>query len=97
MVLDPAEHSNSGQIDSTPSWKDVLDLISNAKAQYEAKGDKSKLRRAVRNGEDVANTLKGLVELIPDEYGLGVLRAALSKLFTVYPRRHGPLSTLSTH
>lgn len=61
----------------------MLELISSAKAQYEVKGEKSKLRQGLRDGENVAAVLQGLVELIPDEYGLGILRAALSKLFTV--------------
>lgn len=69
--------------DLTPSWSDVLELIRNAEAQYEGTGDKNRLRRRLRRGQDVAVVLNGLVELIPDEHGLGVLRVALSKLFTV--------------
>ncbi|KAF3762780.1 hypothetical protein M406DRAFT_333151 [Cryphonectria parasitica EP155] len=78
----PSQEDSSGKTQPIPSWQDVLELISNAEEQYKDKGEKNKARRALRKGQDVANVLNGLVELIPDEHGLGVLRVALSKIFT---------------
>lgn len=77
---DPNQEQTTG---STPSWDGVLKLIQDAEAQYKSKGDKSRFRRFLRQGQDVSVVLNGLVELIPDEYGLGILRAGLSMLFTV--------------
>lgn len=71
------------QTETPPSWDDLLGLISKVKEQYLAKGEKSKIRQSFRNGETTAAVLEGLVDLIPDEYGLGILRVGLSKLITV--------------
>ncbi|KAJ4386436.1 hypothetical protein N0V93_009332 [Gnomoniopsis smithogilvyi] len=79
----------SGDMDSgsPPSWKDVLDVISNAKAQYELKAESNKTRWALRHGSNAAAILQSLTELIPDESGLGILRASLSMLFTGWTDR----------
>lgn len=82
------QEGSSGQTDPYPSWDDVLKLISNAKAEDQRKADKSKLRRVLRNGEDIATVLSGLTDLIPDEKGLGILRVALSMVFTVQTTTH---------
>lgn len=81
----PPGDGDSTTASLTPSWGDVLELISSAEAQYESNGDKNRLRRVVRKGQDAAVVLNGLVEMIPDEYGLGILRVALSKIFMVRP------------
>lgn len=84
-LLKPTNDGSFGQTEPPPLWKDVLELISNAKGakvEYESKGEGSKLRRILRN-EYIADGLRGLLELIPDGYGLGILRVALSKLFTI--------------
>lgn len=65
------------------SWNDVLELIKDAEDQCFEKCKGSWFRRNLRRGEDVAAVLQNLTEMIPEEYGLGVLRGGLSMLFTV--------------
>lgn len=67
------------------SWNEVLELIHDAEDRYVLRGEGSWLRRNMRR-DDVAAVLKDLTELIPEEYGLGVLRGGLSMLFTVSPQ-----------
>ncbi|ROW03063.1 hypothetical protein VMCG_05722 [Cytospora schulzeri] len=70
--------SSPEKTDPSPSWDDVLKLIEDAEAKYKDQGDKNRFRRGLRQGQDVAAALNGLVELIPDESGLVVLRIGLS-------------------
>lgn len=68
---------------SLQSWNDVLKLIENAEDQYAEKAKNSWFRQKLRRGENVASVLQSLTDLLPEEYGLGVLRGGLSILFTV--------------
>lgn len=65
------------------SWNDVLKLIEDAEDQYAEKAKHSWFRQKLRRGENVASVLQSLTDLLPEEYGLGVLRGGLSILFTV--------------
>lgn len=65
------------------SWNDVLRLIEAAEDHYVEKGTRNWFRQKLRKGENVATVLQSLTELIPEEYGLGVVRGGLSILFTV--------------
>lgn len=65
------------------SWNEVLKVIQDAKDQYLEKAKRNWFREKLRKGEDVATVLQNLTEMIPEEYGLGVLRGGLSILFTV--------------
>lgn len=68
------------------SWNDVMKLIQEAENQYMEKAKRNWFRQKLRKGEDVATVLQNLTEMIPEEYGLGVLRGGLSILFTVSRR-----------
>lgn len=72
-------------------WEDVLDCIATAKASYDDKGKNNKLRAWSRHANTTVEFLKSLVDVIPDEKGLSVLRQGLVILFQVntthYPSR----------
>lgn len=64
-------------------WEDVLECIANAKAVYSEKGEKSRLRQWTRSADATAGLLGSLSSMIPDEYGLSVLRQGMVLLFQV--------------
>ncbi len=66
-------------------WQDVVDAIETAKAQDQAKADKSLLgmrARLRKSGPEIA-VLDSLTAMIPDQNGLSVLRGGLTTLFKV--------------
>lgn len=66
-------------------WEDVLTCIASAKATYDDKGMKSKIRAWSRNAETTVDFLKSLAGIIPDDEGLSVLRQGLVIIFQVTP------------
>lgn len=66
-------------------WDDVVDCIAAAKACYNDKGKRNKVRAWSRRGSITADLLKSLADMIPDEEGLSVLRQGLIILFQVQP------------
>lgn len=66
-------------------WKDVLDCVAVAKASYDDKGKKSKVRAWSRNADTTVDFLKSLAGIIPDDEGLSVLRQGLVIIFQVTP------------
>lgn len=65
-------------------WEDVLNCIDTAKALYDEKGKKSKVRAWVRRADTTAGALKSLAGMIPDEKGLSILREGLVFVFQVF-------------
>jgi len=66
-------------------WQDVVDAIETAKAQDQARGDKSLLglRGRLRHLAPEISILDSLTGMIPDQDGLSVLRGGLTTLFKV--------------
>lgn len=64
-------------------WEDVMDCIAKAKAVYDEKGRRCKLRAWSRNADATAEVLKSLTGIIPDNNGLSVLRKGLVMIFQV--------------
>lgn len=62
-------------------WDEVLECIDIAKASYDEKGKKSKVRAWSRNADTTAGFLESLAGIIPDEKGLSVLRQGLVIIF----------------
>jgi hypothetical protein len=88
---------------SGATWDDVCEhirqYIEDAQSTYEAKGKNNKVRSMFRNGETVAVVAQHMVELFPDEFGLGTLRAGLSYIFQVCtnPDVYGSMIDSSRH
>jgi hypothetical protein len=54
---------------------------------YNAKGEKNKARGVLRHGKAISENLTPLLDLIPDQYGLSVLRGGLALIFKVCKTR----------
>ncbi|KAI0451129.1 hypothetical protein F5B21DRAFT_392535 [Xylaria acuta] len=65
------------------TWEDVFRCMANAEADYEKKATKWRgcVRKLFRWAGDVADNVDPLLDLIPAEYGLGVLAAGISLIF----------------
>jgi hypothetical protein len=61
----------------------VIDAIDTAKAEDDAKADKSRIRAYVRRSGPEIAILDSLTDLIPDQDGLSILRGGLSVLLKV--------------
>jgi hypothetical protein len=73
------------------SWDE---LTAEIVKKYDAKAENNILRRGMRNGKGVAQTLNALKEMIPSDYGLVVLKSGMSFVFQVStcfprPKTHG--------
>lgn len=64
------------------SWDDVLESMLVAKNHHDGKGETSKMRSALRN-RTIIVTLQSLTNMIPDQYGLSVMRGGLKYVFDV--------------
>ncbi|KAI4629071.1 uncharacterized protein J4E87_003331 [Alternaria ethzedia] len=69
------------------TWNDVFERIDAMKEAYDAKAPKGSFRSFIRNGKADATTLNSLCFIIPEEYGLGVLRGGLSFIFQAWEQR----------
>lgn len=65
------------------SWDDVLEYIQSSETAYNAKAEKSWIRKYVREGKVTSQNLKIAAELLPGEKGLSVLRGGLCFMFQV--------------
>ncbi|KAI0547032.1 hypothetical protein F4679DRAFT_378085 [Xylaria curta] len=65
------------------TWEDVFRCMANAQDDYEKKATKSRgfVRKLFRWAGDVADNVDPLLDLIPDDYGLGILSAGISLIF----------------
>ncbi|KAH8658396.1 hypothetical protein BX600DRAFT_65552 [Xylariales sp. PMI_506] len=72
---------------SNCSWDQVGDVLAEARKEYDGKsqghGITNTVRKVFRKAGDHADTFQPMLQMIPDEYGLGVLRAALGWVFTL--------------
>lgn len=59
------------------TWKDVADELQKVEAIYQDQGVGNPLRRAFRRGAAYSNTAASLLEAIPNDDGLGLLKGAL--------------------
>lgn len=69
------------------SWEDVVEQVhvwvDEAKSTDKAKEKKSKFRKWIRDGESEAVIGKRILEALPDEKGLKVLRVGICYIFQV--------------
>ncbi|KAL2275497.1 hypothetical protein FJTKL_02004 [Diaporthe vaccinii] len=67
------------------SWDDVFRLLSEAKSQYQTKekGFRGAFVAMARKAGDHADAITPAFQLIPEQYGLGVLRASLCWMFVL--------------
>lgn len=79
--LTPPENPTVKAPDVT--WGDVLGYIETAKKSYAKKGDDDRFRGWIRDGDNAVGVLERLTELIPDQYGLSVLKGSLAYIFQV--------------
>lgn len=81
------------------TWNDVFRLLYEAKSQYEAKekGFRGAFVSMARKAGDHADAVTPGFQLIPEQYGLGVLRASLCWMFVVchFPCEMRPWPTKS--
>lgn len=81
------------------SWNDINHLLAEVRIQYDSKTKKpvvGPVRQIIRKAGDNADSITPVFGLIPDDYGLSILRSALGLMFTVsnsvpssYPRTSG--------
>ncbi len=86
-TLASAWPKDPGLDSSDADWETVVERIEKVRKSYENEAERNKFRSYVRDGKEVCNVLANLVNLIPDEKGLSILKAGLSFLFQV---RIGP-------
>ncbi|KFY34366.1 hypothetical protein V494_06838 [Pseudogymnoascus sp. VKM F-4513 (FW-928)] len=65
------------------SWDDVLEYIQSSEKTYNAKAEKSWIRKYIRESKVTSQDLKVAAELLPDDMGLSVLRGGLCFMFEV--------------
>ncbi|KAK0711877.1 hypothetical protein B0H67DRAFT_611850 [Lasiosphaeris hirsuta] len=87
LSQDP-EFANKTNLNLTNcTWDDVLDVMREAKKKYNDKTEKNPLRRFLRHGTAIAGAAEMFLDLIPDEYGLNILRVGLSVVFKTISQR----------
>lgn len=67
------------------SWQDISRILADARSSYDAKakGPKGFLRNMLRKAGNHVDKMTPALGIIPNEYGLSVLKAALGWLFLV--------------
>lgn len=59
------------------TWKDVVDELQKVETIYHGQGVGNPLRQGFRRGAAYSNTAASLLEAIPNDDGLGLLKGAL--------------------
>lgn len=59
------------------TWEDVFEQLQNVENSYEDKGNRSAARRLFRHGTAISQTALPLLEAVPEDHGLGLLKGAL--------------------
>lgn len=67
----------------TQTWEDVIRQLDDAETMYQAKGESSMIRRGMRHGQTISRTMLPLLEAIPNEKGLGLIKGGLLVIFNV--------------
>ncbi|KAM0473505.1 hypothetical protein ACHAP7_008171 [Fusarium lateritium] len=71
----------------TCSWDQVFEELNNAEEVYKGKGKMNPIRRVFRHGAGFSRTLRPLVDGIPQDNGLGLLRGGLQVIFNAVQKR----------
>lgn len=66
------------------TWENLFEQLENARTAYKVKAEGNPFRRAFRHGEALSRNFGPLLEAIPNDDGMGVLRGALALLFNVH-------------
>ncbi|KAF4455373.1 hypothetical protein FALBO_15630 [Fusarium albosuccineum] len=69
------------------SWNQVIQELDNAEEQYAAQGRNNPIRKALRQGSGISRNLKPLLEGVPQENGLGLLKGGLQIIFNAVKTR----------
>ncbi|KAJ3542045.1 hypothetical protein NM208_g4313 [Fusarium decemcellulare] len=69
------------------SWNQVIQELDNAEEQYAAEGRNNPIRKALRQGSGISRNLKPLLEGVPQENGLGLLKGGLQIIFNAVKTR----------
>ncbi|KAI1347022.1 hypothetical protein F5Y01DRAFT_330212 [Xylaria sp. FL0043] len=69
------------------TWQGVLEQLDNATAIYQGKVRGNPARATIRKGEAIARNLVPMLEAIPNDNGLGLLKGGLLVLFNAIKRR----------
>ena len=72
------------------SWSHVFQELNEAKNEYKELGAKNRLRRAFRHGSGFSRNVAPLLDGIPQENGLGLIKGGLKILFNVRPLNEEP-------
>jgi hypothetical protein len=69
----------------TCTWDDIFDQMKNTQTEYAEKATKWKglVHKLFRKVGDVGDDIDPLLDFIPDDYGLSIVRAGISFVFTV--------------
>jgi hypothetical protein len=65
------------------TWEDIIDAMDSARTSYISKGERNMARRVLRHGAALEVVFEPLLGLIPDQYGLNIIRGGLVVLFKV--------------
>lgn len=68
---------------SAISWEHVFDELTLARSTYEQKGTSSPVRRGFRNGAAIYRNLRPMLEAIPQDDGLGLIKGGLLLVLNV--------------
>lgn len=90
-LLNAHDGASTGEIYRECKWATLFDVMLHARAKYEGDGHVAR-RDAARFGLDLTSKI---VELIPEDWGLGVLRGGMALLLKVRIMNN-PLSCLNT-
>ncbi|KAH8901253.1 hypothetical protein GQ53DRAFT_814720 [Thozetella sp. PMI_491] len=77
----------SGPEQASWGWQEVLNELEKARDSYNEKGNRIFARRMFRNGSGISRNVMPLLEGIPDENGLGILKGGLIIIFKAVKRR----------
>ncbi|KAI0427797.1 hypothetical protein F5Y09DRAFT_344293 [Xylaria sp. FL1042] len=79
---------NKHEFDSKSStWQGVLEQLDNATTIYQEKARGNPARATIRKGEAIARNLIPMLESIPNDNGLGLLKGGLLVVFNAIKRR----------
>lgn len=86
---EPSKASENGEARTTDepgsfdcSWDEIIQLLDNAKAEHNERG-KRKIHKADTLASQAIPWANRAVEMLPDQYGLSILRGGLKVIFAV--------------
>ncbi|KAI0813195.1 hypothetical protein GGR55DRAFT_561743 [Xylaria sp. FL0064] len=81
------QHNKHEFNSKSSTWQGVLEQLDNATTIYQEKARRNPARATIRKGEAIARNLVPMLEAIPNDNGLGLLKGGLLVLFNAIKRR----------